>query len=120
MVQRYDAIQAANWQMKLGAPGEVVTEIEDIGQCIHIIVTTRRGAIPHRPLFGTLVFDWLDAPLSVAGPSIVREVFEGVQLWEPRAVVESVTPLALENGVEIEIAWRPAAGGASQRTSVNL
>ena len=120
MVQRIDTITAASWQMKHGAIGEVVTDLEDIDQCIGTIVSTERGEVPGRPDFGVRIHEWIDTPLHIAAPNIVREVFEAVAIWEPRAVVEEVNPTPTANGFEIDIVWRPAAGGPGQSTVVSL
>lgn len=107
MAQLYFNIQAGSWQLALGKPGEIVTDLEDIAQCIRIIVTTTKGSVPHRPDFGTEVYTYLDRPLTEAGPNLVRETIEAISLWEPRAVIDHVTPIYTEAGVELNIEWHP-------------
>lgn len=120
MPQRYTDIQARSWQLALGAQGEVVTDLDDIAQCIRIVVTTPKGSVPHRPDFGTNAFLYLDLPISEAGPHLVRETFEALKIWESRALIERVIPLQRLDGLEVQIVWKPASGEFSQRTAVNL
>lgn len=120
MPRLYTDIQARTWQLALGAPGEVVTDIDDIAQCIRIVVTTPKGSVPHRPDFGSNAFLYLDRPIAEAGPHLVRETVEALKIWEPRAVVERVIPTPTLAGMGVEIIWKPKDGGTSQRTAVNL
>lgn len=112
-------ITSADWSMKLDTPGEpgsglgrVVQGVDDVDQCIAIILTTPKGTDALRPTFGTEIWNFIDAPISEAGPAIVREVTQSITQWEPRVKVLSVrsTPV-LETGqagaqVEITISWQ--------------
>jgi uncharacterized protein len=84
-------ITSADWSLKLGAIGEVVQGINDIDQCIAIILTTPPGSDPLRPTFGADLWRYIDNPISVAIPSIVREVSAAIAMWEPRVTVQSVS-----------------------------
>lgn len=103
-------LQPIHFSPKLGAPGELVTGVDDIAQCITIIVTTPKGSDPLRPLFGSDHFKYIDRPLPAAVPHIIREIWDAIAIWEPRAVV---TRIAVETETEhavIVIYWRPADG----------
>lgn len=91
------------------ALGHLVTDIADIEQCIRIILETPRGSVPHRPLFGSLVYQHIDAPINEARPHVVREVFEALRAWEPRITVIKValTPSDIA-AMLCEITWQPA------------
>ncbi|MEX3817970.1 hypothetical protein AB3X93_06210, partial [Paraburkholderia sp. BR14262] len=52
--------------------GKVATDVDDIAQCIPIILHTPLGSDPHRPDFGSSVDDYLDSPINEARPSIAR------------------------------------------------
>jgi hypothetical protein len=97
-------ITSADWSLELGAIGEVVQGIQDIDQCIGIILTTPPGADPLRPTFGADLWRYIDVPVSVAIPSIVREVNAAITTWEPRVVLQSVSV-------------SPASGDSSQSGS---
>ena len=84
-------ISSADWSLKLGAIGEVVQGINDIDQCIAIILTTLPGSDPLRPTFGADLWRYIDNPISFAIPSIVREVSAAIAMWEPRVTLQSVS-----------------------------
>jgi phage baseplate assembly protein W len=113
-------ITSADWSLKLDTPGQpgsglgkVVQGVDDVDQCIAIILTTPKGTDVLRPTFGTDVWRYIDAPISEAGPAIVREVTGSIMQWEPRVKVLSVrsTPLlqtAEQPGahVAITVSWQ--------------
>lgn len=84
-------ITSADWSLKLGAIGEVVQGIQDVDQCIRIILTTPKGTDVLRPTFGVDVWLYVDVPINSAVPAIVREVSTAITLWEPRVKVVSVS-----------------------------
>ncbi len=103
--------------------GEVVTGVDDVDQCIAIILTTPKGSDVLRPTFGTDLWKYIDAPIKEAGLAAVREVTQSITQWEPRVKVLSVTttPLAgitTQAGahVEITVAWQLNLGGAPSPT----
>lgn len=42
-------ITYVDWQLKFNTIGGVAEGVEDINQCIAIILLTRKGSVPHRP-----------------------------------------------------------------------
>jgi uncharacterized protein len=130
-------IKSADWSLMLdfeGRPGSgignVVMGVDDVDQCIAIILTTPKGTDVLRPTFGTDLWKYIDAPIGEAGPAVVREVTQSITQWEPRVKVLSVTstPLAgvvTQPGahVEITVAWQLNLGGAPspvRNTTVTL
>lgn len=128
-------ITSADWSLKLDTPGQpgsglgqVVQGVDDVNQCIAIILTTPKGTDVLRPTFGTDIWRYIDAPISEAGPAIVREVTQSITQWEPRVKVLSVqsTPVlqtAEQPGahVEITVSWQLDLGNAptpAQSTTV--
>ena len=112
---------ATDWSMRLGASGELVEDIQDIHQCIRIIVRTPKGSDPLRPLFGCDAWLWQDAPIDVALPHVVRDVYAALQAWEPRAALVGVqlVPVSAEEGHwSVRITWQPVSGGDVQTTEV--
>jgi hypothetical protein len=83
-----------------------------------------------RPTFGTDLWKYIDAPISEAGPAVVREVTQSITQWEPRVKVLSVSTMPLTGvvaqpgaHVEITVAWQLNLGGApspAQNTTVTL
>lgn len=91
--------------------GQVVTDIDDIAQCIVIILETPRGSEPHRPLFGSLVHLYIDAPINEARPHVVREAFQALRDWEPRIDVVRVTLTPSDVAAMLcEVIWQPKDG----------
>ena len=113
-------ITSADWSIQVGNPGEVVTELEDIEQCIGIILTTRKGSDPHRPLFGCDAWLWLDKPGNVAIPHIIMESVDSLVEWEPRLDLLSVTAQADTSGDVIFVEWQPKGQDISIKTEVRL
>lgn len=114
-------IQSADWSPLLGEFGSVVEDLDDIDQCIRIILGTFKGSDPLRPLFGCDAWRWLDAPVDVALPNVVREVYAAIGMWEPRAEVVGVTlvPGDSESHWKIRVTWQPAGDDEQQITEVS-
>lgn len=111
-------IPTTEWSPKLAAFGEVVTDLDDIEQCLDIIVTTRKGSDPHRPLMGCDAWLWIDRPAAIAVPNICREVIEAIEIWEPRVTVDSVTVAYDDAGVPtVSITWQPKSKAYKQQTT---
>jgi uncharacterized protein len=106
-------ITSADWSLKLGDIGAVVQGIDDVQQCIAIILTTPPGSDPLRPTFGADLWSYIDNPISAAIPSIVKEVTAAITMWEPRVTLESVgvspandTSSQAGAHLNISITWR--------------
>lgn len=130
-------IQARDWSMMLdsSAPnpragaglGNAVQALADIAQCIIIIVTTPKGSDPLRPDFATNIFSFIDRPITLMLPHLVREVVTAINRYEPRCTILSISaqPLADEQGahVAVTITWRLNLQGApaqAQQTIVTI
>jgi len=99
--------------LKVGDIGAVVQGIDDVQQCIAIILTTPPGSDPLRPTFGADLWNYVDNPISAAIPSIVKEVIAAITMWEPRVTVESVavspasdTSSQVGAHLNVSITWR--------------
>lgn len=115
-------ITFTDWSLKLDAIGSVVQGINDIDQCIAIILTTPQGSDPLRPTFGADLWQFIDNPISVAVPSIVRQVTAAITTWEPRVTLQSVsvTPANDDSSqagahLNVSVTWQlKLAGSLSQ------
>jgi len=131
-----DDIQSADWSVMLDsssaqpAPGKglgnVVQGVADINQCIAIILSTPKGSDPLRPTFAYDLWQWIDAPINVARPALVREIVEAVTKWEPRvrllSVVIDLVPGSLSN-LSVTIVWQlkvDVAGVGEQRLTLTV
>lgn len=104
------AITAKDWSIKLGGDAEIVADVDDVQQCINIILSTPLGSDPLRPDFGADIMPYIDAPLSVAIPGLVKAAYDAIQRWEPRAQISSVKHAVEESGVRIIVEWEAADG----------
>jgi len=68
-------------QLKLGTIGEIVEGIEDLRQRIKIVLETPKGFDPHRPEFGSNIWQWLDRPFTEAMPNVIAEAYEAIERW---------------------------------------
>jgi uncharacterized protein len=118
-------IQSADWSLMLDANsaassaqnatvagsglGNVVQGIADINQCLGIILSTPQGSDPLRPTFACDLWKWIDAPITIARPAIVREIVQAVLKWEPRVrllrVLVNLVAGTLQN-LEIQMLWQ--------------
>lgn len=103
------------------ALGMVVTDVDDIGQCIGIILHTPLGADPHRPDFGSNVDRYIDYPINAARPYLAREIRTALSRWEPRLNLVQVTvnPSAIAK-LAVGISWRVAAAYTKDIFVTNL
>jgi phage baseplate assembly protein W len=101
--------------------GAIVQGLGDVDQCIMIILTTPKGSDPLRPTFGCDIWQFIDAPLTLALPHIVREVTESLTIWEPRIKVIAVTATLAPNGANSQYGANLAVSVTWQlRLGVNL
>lgn len=123
-MQNWSDIPSVDWTPKLGAIGDVAEGLDDIAQCIRVILTTPKRSIPHRPEFGSDLWLYVDRSISAALPYLVREVYEALELWEPRIEVLSVSAAPDFDGsqapgaVKLTIRWRLVADGSVNETIV--
>ncbi len=120
MTVRVQDIQAADWSMQIGTIGAVVEDVDDINQCIGIILTTRTGSDPHRPLFGCNAWLHLDKPIPVARPLVVVDVVEALELWEPRITLVRVTTEFSNNTVTVLVEWQYSGDDTINKTEVRI
>ena len=78
-------------QMKIGSIGETVDGIDDINQEIMLILTTPLGSIPHRPEFGSRIYEYLDKPISLIKPLVIAETYRAIKTNTDRFYPEKVS-----------------------------
>lgn len=116
MAIRVSDITSADWSPAVGSPGDIVAGLDDIEQCLGIILTTPKGSDPHRPLFGCDAWLWVDKPAPIAIPNIIRESVDSLRIWEPRIAIISVT--ARQD--LITVTYQPVFSAATITTEVPL
>ena len=118
---RVDEITASDWSIKVGDPGNVVEGIEDVDQCIGIILTTIKGSDPHRPLFGCDAWLYLDWPIPDAIPNVIREAVDSLEMWEPRIDIVRVYPQVDGATITVVVEWKFKSDATLQgQTEVTL
>ncbi len=123
MITGISDIAAADWSIKLETPGSVVEGLDDINQCLRIILQTPKGSRPHEPLFGCDAWKYLDAPMGEAIPRIIIEVYDAIEMWEPRAHLISVTPDMTEAAtgrLTLRLSWKIRGDDATWNSTVML
>ena len=120
-------IRSADWSLKVGTLGAVVQSLEDIDQCIGIILGTPLGSDPLRPTFGTDIWQLIDGPVSLSFPSIVREVSAAIAMWEPRVTLQSVQVSPVIDGgsqsgahLNVSITWKLKLSDPSAATQTTV
>ncbi len=120
-------VTSADWSLKLTAIGSVVQGLEDIDQCIAIILTTPRGSDPLRPTFGADLWQFIDSPISAAVPAVVREVGAAIAMWEPRVNVQSISVAPVSDGssqagahLNVSVTWQLKMAGPSSALRVTV
>ena len=125
MVTLVPDITAVDWSPRLHAPGAVVEDVDDIAQCLGIILTTPLGSDPHRPDFGADLLPLLDRPIAEAMPQVIAVATEALVRWEPRAAIDRIKPAydPFEPArLTLRVHWAPAErpGAGSRATEVRV
>jgi uncharacterized protein len=130
---RLQDIRARDWSMMLDQSSksrqlgsgwaDVVTALEDINQCIAIICTTPKGSDPLRPTFACDIFAFLDRPVTLFLPHMVREMTEAITRWEPRVKLLKITGNVVQDQqggghVVASISWAVNVGGATPQVTI--
>lgn len=117
-------IQAEWWSPKLRNHGKILEDADDINQAIAIILTTPKGTDPHRPEFASDLNNWIDQPINIVTPHLVREIYESVLRWEPRIDVINVAvqPYYLNElaRVGVSLEWRLKESETGGRVEVRF
>lgn len=113
-------ITYVDWQLKMNEIGSVAEGVDDINQCIAIILTTRKGSVPHRPAFGSDIYKYVDYPINEAIPNITREATDAINLWETRIKIKSLTTEINETQITIKVEWTLNESNITRTTKVTL
>ncbi len=99
----------AHWQPALEGDSNV-EGVEDIRQCIRIIIETPVGSVPLEPEFGSKVHHYVDWPIDRARPHVVRETVEAIAKWEKRCIITRVQVLIEQAGMLVRAFFKLANG----------
>lgn len=79
------------WTLDMNNAGKIVQGVDAIRQNILIICTTQKGTDPLRPDFGCSAFEFIDLPVNIAVPRMVKSILEAIKKYEPNATDVKVT-----------------------------
>lgn len=113
-------ITYVDWQYKLNGIGGVAEGVDDINQCIAVILTTKKGSVPHRPTFGSDIYKFIDYPVNEAVPNIIRETTDAINLWETRIEVKSIEVEIDEANILLKVEWTLKESNATGVAEVDL
>lgn len=110
-----------HWQIApLEMDKDVVTDLEDINQCIINILSTRKGSDVTRPDFGSDHLTYLDTPEDIFIPNVTREVILAIQTWEKRVALDKVTFSGSAPHMTMSIHWRLADNVAGEISQTDI
>lgn len=107
--------------MSVSGQGELVQGVDDVNQCLNIILTTQQGTDPLRPDFGVDLLSWIDKPQTIVAAGLVPAIIRSIADYEPRIDLRRVNYTAAINGqLMFGIAWTFKddllyIGGATER-----
>ncbi len=92
--------------MSLDYPDSIVTGMNDVKQCVDVILKTRKREDPLRPHFGCGLFDWIDKPSQTAIPNMKKEILDALRQFERRITVQSIRHEILPGNVKFGIIYK--------------
>ena len=113
-------ITYVDWQVKMNAIGDVAEGVDDINQCIAIILLTRKGTDPLRPTFGSEIYKYIDYPVNEATPNIIRETIDAISLWESRIDVNTVVVNINDSSISVKVEWTLKETSTTRTAEVTL
>lgn len=113
-------ITYVDWQFKLNEVGSVSEGVDDINQCIALILLTPKGSVPHRPTFGSNIYKYVDYPVNIAKANIIRETIDAINEWETRISVSSVSVETENEHIKINVEWKLKNSSTKGNTQVSL
>lgn len=111
-------LKTKNWALSATEPGKVVQDLEDINQCISIILATAKGTDPLRPEFGCDILRWIDRPVNEAIANIIKEAVAAIEMWEPRVLVTNARATVENFRIFVTIEWETLSSALISSTQV--
>lgn len=110
-------ITSRDWSLSIAEQGELVQGLEDIQQCIYIILVTEKGTDPLRPDFGCGIYSYIDKPINIAVPNMKREILAAIQKYEKRVQLIRILHTVEDAHLTFTIEWKFA--DTTQTTTVS-
>lgn len=99
-------IQSPAWQISVLGAGNIEQGLDDIRQCLDLLLRTQKGADPLRPEFGTNIFRLIDSPVNIAIPNVKREIIQAVAMFEQRVEIVSISHILNVSHVIFDITYK--------------
>jgi phage baseplate assembly protein W len=106
MPQTVTSLRSTNWQISTAGFGVVAEGLEDVRQCLDIILRTTKGTDSFRPEFGSDIYQYIDYPVNVAVANIKRSILEAVEIWEKRVKVVSISHSIVESRLFFKVTYQ--------------
>lgn len=103
MATKIQDIVSTNWQLSNQTIGQIAEGIDDIRQCIGIILTNTKGSDPLRPLFGSDIWRFVDNPVNTAVANISAEIIDCIGKWEQRIRIKELVYNIAGNRIDFEL-----------------
>lgn len=94
-------IETPYWQKKRGSVGEIVTDLDDIEQCLDNIFNISKGSIPFQPNIGSNIIEAVGRKDKEAFEIAKTLLLEEFSTQEPRAEIISLSSSQDTNGTII-------------------
>ncbi len=105
--ERYEASfigRGFHWPMTVDHTGSIrlTDTTEDVTRSMHIILMTAPGERVMRPTFGCRIWDLVFEPITPGLFGLIAQaVYDALGQWEPRVVVDEVTPFGDERDTSL-------------------
>lgn len=103
MATKIQDIVSTNWQLSNQTIGQIAEGIDDIRQCIGIILTNTKGSDPLRPLFGSDIWRFIDNPVNTAVANISAEIIDCIGKWEQRIRIKELVYNITGSRIDFEL-----------------
>lgn len=90
MAQLITDITTPNWQLSNRQEGAIVTDGDDIIQCVENCLFTQQMEVPFDPFFGSRIYRNIDAPVNVMVPSTVADIYDSISTHEKRVKLNRI------------------------------
>lgn len=114
-----DKITYRHWSLQVGrtdpatgierdANGEIVFAVDDLHQSITNLVLTQKGTVPTEPEKGVDMLAVIDKHPDIGIPTLTRDIWDALLIWEPRIVVQNVAVVMVAYAhFATRVFWRP-------------
>ena len=107
MAVQLQDIKSTEWSLDINQQGNVVQGLDDIKQCVYIILTTMKGSLPLQHDFGCGIYAYLDKPVSTIIINGQKTITDALKKYEPR--IENIkvsTSLVEVSNVVFSVSWK--------------